>query len=1393
MTLSLWDGVEACGQCRKEQSSFLHKATSIGDWRLGAVVAFLVWLWGGQGVLAETHVIPGLGASADDWEIRLHVEGELARFCEQGEADGFSSVVLYTSGKPVTLTLSAEYFGQLPEGVMGQGMEADIADRKEIVWTAGDGGWSTTLQMTNRAYLAEMAIPHGTFRLKTSSPLITPSIGLDLQVVIGRPIAVSAGYSGSVFSIYANQHTPIIRTNQTGARWVDYRLEPLPDASVRAQALEGIEIADSGWLTTDQSGRARTAAWAPASAEIDAAGFIHGKVSLKATKDRAGVEADREVQIPFATVESADGAQLVGHQGAIMEPQRLFSGEMLRPGDIVQVGSEIATERMHLSIRFCNGEVAWLQSETFSGMRAVVERGSLSQPVSVLKLSLQNTAQAVAADPRRYGRMMLYKAVGNAIDGFLGIPEPVGWTVTTPGEAAEEWIADFLEASQQPSPGPLSTSHQGAALAGLSVGDTPWAAVLVDFYTDGTARVSNQGSAVRLRGPGSSRVIPRGGMAVALFNAPGGPISQVGVSPAVGASPDLVLTPEEGASEVERLPTLLVRYFSAPENPVVPGSLASRLDGRLISTKMTLGAGEAAYRVPASAALSPGTHRWEVDLATLHGQVVKTSVTFTVTSRLPAPAGLEAMPGRTHVALRWDPASVYLTPGGFRVERSADGGSYEVISGPTAIRQPNFIDSVPLPRAWYRVIALDETGQASPSSLAVQASFAGDLPRVPGLPTVTASEDHTEFGVKLILEESTPTWRFWKIERGAQASGPFLDALEGEWLSVNEWIDNDVEVGQTWHYRVTPLNLDGVPGPSRVVGPVSWHFPAVTGLTAHLDESGVPVVQWDRYPSGAITGYRVYRRSTEETWSVAGTLGADRSSLRESALAGGTFYEWKVSALSPDGMETPASPAVGLRWHPAPASPGVVRFESASQRGVEGQTVPVRIVREGGSQGPAFVTWSSWWTSGTASQELDYAPGAGLLIFQDGEMEKTITVPLLEDAEQESDEYALIQIRKVEGGPVLGQPAECQVFIGQGALLGWERIWLSVAESEPTAILSVTLTSPLSSPVQVDFVFEADQSTARLGEDFTGPLQGTLVFAPGETNRTLTLNMVNDSAKEGANPETIKYRLLNPQGAALDSTDPFRLYATVQIMDDDSQPGRAELVQREVRLREGGSATLTLRRVGGSDGSLPVFLFPVGGTATADVDWRLEPAMPTFADGQTELQISLRAVTDALAEGVETLVLALQSHGPQGPGQLSTVSVLIENDPPAVSGFTAWSDHSLGALPAVERGTEADPDKDDLPNWVEYLCQIHPNQPDKPALPEITRLPSGEIQVTASFVDDPACVIVAEFSSDATWLSPVVDAGTWEKHLGGTKATFRHYSLNGTVFVRFKLFWFGSE
>jgi uncharacterized delta-60 repeat protein len=105
---------------------------------------------------------------------------------------------------------------------------------------------------------------------------------------------------------------------------------------------------------------------------------------------------------------------------------------------------------------------------------------------------------------------------------------------------------------------------------------------------------------------------------------------------------------------------------------------------------------------------------------------------------------------------------------------------------------------------------------------------------------------------------------------------------------------------------------------------------------------------------------------------------------------------------------------------------------------------------------------------------------------------------------------------------------------------------------------------------------------------------------------------------------------------------------------------------------EGGTAVVTVTRVGGQTGAVSVLLTVAGGSAQPGQDYGFAPKLVTFADGQTVQTVTIPIVGDPFVEGTETLQLKLADpSGGAGVWGADTATVnLLDAAPPPVQDVT---------------------------------------------------------------------------------------------------------------------------
>jgi uncharacterized repeat protein (TIGR01451 family) len=230
-------------------------------------------------------------------------------------------------------------------------------------------------------------------------------------------------------------------------------------------------------------------------------------------------------------------------------------------------------------------------------------------------------------------------------------------------------------------------------------------------------------------------------------------------------------------------------------------------------------------------------------------------------------------------------------------------------------------------------------------------------------------------------------------------------------------------------------------------------------------------------------------------------------------------------------------------------------FQPAEYTVDEGGTnVVLTVVRTGGSSGDVSVFYGM--AGGTATVGDDFTAASGVLVFTNGEVVRTITVPIIDDTLVEGDETFTVTLSNPAGGAVLVGNAVATVTITDNdAGISFSSPTYSVSEAGVQAVITVVRSNVLTNTVSVSYTTQ--DGTAVAGQDYV-TASGTLVFTNGQTAKTFTVTVIDDTLIEG--DETVLLALLNPVGQA-SLVGPSA--ATLTIMDNDGSmiiPASAALI-----------------------------------------------------------------------------------------------------------------------------------------------------------------------------------------------------------------------------------------
>ena len=203
----------------------------------------------------------------------------------------------------------------------------------------------------------------------------------------------------------------------------------------------------------------------------------------------------------------------------------------------------------------------------------------------------------------------------------------------------------------------------------------------------------------------------------------------------------------------------------------------------------------------------------------------------------------------------------------------------------------------------------------------------------------------------------------------------------------------------------------------------------------------------------------------------------------------------------------------------------------------------------------------------------------------------------------------------------------------------------------------------------------------------------TLEFAPGETTKTISINIIDDGLAE--EDETIEVTLSNPTGENVElgaiTKHTYTITETVPTVSFGAESSSGIESTTPVII------PVNLSHVSGD--TITVNYAVTGGTATAGSDYNLSPGTLTFDPGQTTKTLNLSIVDDSSIEETETVVITLSNptNATLGPITQYTYSIL-DNEAGVVWDGLTWfySERSGGPFVNGDGNLEWDPEKNGL-------------------------------------------------------------------------------------------------
>jgi hypothetical protein len=325
----------------------------------------------------------------------------------------------------------------------------------------------------------------------------------------------------------------------------------------------------------------------------------------------------------------------------------------------------------------------------------------------------------------------------------------------------------------------------------------------------------------------------------------------------------------------------------------------------------------------------------------------------------------------------------------------------------------------------------------------------------------------------------------------------------------------------------------------RAAGPVKIRVQTVAGGTATVSNDYTAVDTLLEWRNGDLTPKTV-------NVPIATDAVADGGETVNLALSDN---QWCLGDVGAQGTAV-----LTINDAAAPPVPGTLQLSTAAYTVAEGGTnATITVTRTGGSDGAVSARLAT--SNGTATAGSDYTATDVIVNFAAGDAaNKTVNVPITQDATDEPDETVTLSLSAPTGGATLGATPNATLTITDDdaappmpGTLQLSAATYSVGEGGANAAITVTRTGGSAGAVSARLA--TANGTATAGTDYTAT-DVIVNFAAGDTaNKTVNVPITQDAADEP--DETVALALSAPTGGA---TLGAATAATLTIADDDPTP-----------------------------------------------------------------------------------------------------------------------------------------------------------------------------------------------------------------------------------------------
>ena len=291
---------------------------------------------------------------------------------------------------------------------------------------------------------------------------------------------------------------------------------------------------------------------------------------------------------------------------------------------------------------------------------------------------------------------------------------------------------------------------------------------------------------------------------------------------------------------------------------------------------------------------------------------------------------------------------------------------------------------------------------------------------------------------------------------------------------------------------------------------------------------------------GANTAYTISQQVTVNDGSLSIQVGPGSSSP-------GNVENAKLDAFAVYSMTAPTAPTLSI-----------AAANASLNEGNSGSTAfTFTVSRTGSTTGTSTASYAATGSGAALAVAADFTGGAlpaGTVSFAAGETTKTITVNVAGDATVEPTENFTVTLSNPSAGTSIGTAGATGTILnddtapGPSLSIAAANASLNEGNSGSTAFtFTVTRTGTTTGSSTASFAVTGSGANPAAAADFTGGAfpTGTVIFAAGETSKTITMNVAADATVEPNEGFTVT--LSNPSAGTTIGT----ATATGTILNDD--------------------------------------------------------------------------------------------------------------------------------------------------------------------------------------------------------------------------------------------------